>query len=99
MSKFVYSVLGAGVIAAVVLAAGPSARAAEPTATGTTSGPAAGSNVVPGGAAAKNQSGDAHSAGMSSGAASAGAPGVAGKPGAESDPGRTPPPGARKPQQ
>lgn len=75
---------------------------------GTTSGPAAGGNVVPGGAAQRSHTkghsrrhhgGSAQSLGLSSGAVAHGAPGVAGKPGAEAEPGTTSPPGSQNPHQ
>ena len=68
----------AGFAIAVMIAAGPALAQSTPT-NGTTSGPAAGNNVQPSGAAQKKDSED-----KSTGANAAGAPGVAAKKGSES---------------
>ncbi len=88
MSRFRLQIAAASVMLAFTLAC-----AVPAFAQGTTSGPAAGGNVAPGGTAQKDgatspkdQSGQAAGTQMQPGAVSAGAPGVAAKPGSESGP-------------
>lgn len=81
MSK-TFSALAVGGLLAGLLAAAPIVMAAEQ---GSTSGPAAGSNVKPGTAVQKEDMGGASTSAGQSGVA-AGAPGVAGQPGNKSGP-------------